>query len=165
MPTTRALIQLYRLLEENAPSWYTQEHHEMAEAALKAQKDYATEPYSASEISPRFEASLRTPQTSQGVHDFGHLRVDLGRMEVRVNNQLIHLATREFQLLRYLVERTGITVSRTELLRYVWGYDAASFTRTLDVHVASLRKKLETDPGSPQMIITVKGMGYRFDRR
>ena len=127
--------------------------------------DYVTKPFSSSELLARIEAVLRRAplQTSQAVHKFGGLRIDLRRTEVTLNGQLVRLTAREFQLLRYLVERSHTTVSRTELLRAVWGYDAESFTRTVDVHVSALRKKLEKDPVRPQIIVTVPGFGYRFD--
>jgi len=129
--------------------------------------DYVTKPFSASELLARIEAVLRRAplHTSQVVHEFGGLRVDLRRTEVTLNGQIVRLTAREFQLLRYLVERPRTTVSRTELLRAVWGYDTDSFTRTVDVHVSGLRKKLEKDPVSPQIIVTVPGFGYRFDGR
>ena len=127
--------------------------------------DYVTKPFSSSELMARIEALLRRPplQTNQLVHDFGTVRIDLRRMEVKRNGKLVRLTAREFQLLRYLVERPGIAVARKELLRSVWAYDADSFTRTVDVHIAGLRRKLEDDPDSPQLIVTVPGMGYRFD--
>ena len=130
--------------------------------------DYVTKPFSASELLARIEAVLRRAplNTTQTVYDFGGLRVDVRRTEVTLDGQLVRLTAREFQLLRYLVERPRTTVSRTELLRAVWGFDDAdSFTRTVDVHVSGLRKKLEKDPVSPQMIVTVPGFGYRFDGR
>ena len=129
--------------------------------------DYVTKPFSASELLARIEAVLRRAplNTAQTVYEFGGLRVDVRRTEVTLNGQLVRLTAREFQLLRYLVERPRTTVSRTELLRAVWGFDADSFTRTVDVHVSGLRKKLEKDPVSPQMIVTVPGFGYRFDGR
>ena len=127
--------------------------------------DYVTKPFSSSELMARIEALLRRPplQTNQLVHDFGTVRIDLRRMEVKRNGKLVRLTAREFQLLRYLVERPGIAVARKELLRSVWAYDADSFTRTVDVHIAGLRRKLEDDPDSPHLIVTVPGMGYRFD--
>ena len=73
------------------------------------------------------------------------------------------LSPREFQLLRYFAEHVGATLSRDEILREVWGYDAATFTRTVDVHVASLRQKLEADPKRPEFIVTVPGLGYKFE--
>jgi len=139
-------MKLYQLLEQYAPSWYTQEHREMAEIALG-----------------RSQAYPRAAQTGHGVHEFGDLRIDMRRIEVTLNGEPVCLAAREFQLLRYLIERPGMAISRTELLQAVWGFSAHSSTRIVDVHIASLRRKLEKDPVSPEMIITVKGMGYRFD--
>jgi two-component system alkaline phosphatase synthesis response regulator PhoP len=74
----------------------------------------------------------------------------------------VTLSAREFQLLRYFIEHRGATRSRDELLRQVWGYSANMYTRTVDVHVASLRQKLEDDPKQPQFILTVQGLGYKF---
>jgi two-component system alkaline phosphatase synthesis response regulator PhoP len=74
----------------------------------------------------------------------------------------VNLSAREFQLLRYMVEHPGTTLSRDELLKQVWGYSTETFTRTVDVHVASLRQKLEKDPRHPDMIITIQGLGYKF---
>jgi len=141
--TVQALTSLYQLLEQYGPSWYTQAHREMAESALG--------------LAPQ------TTHTAGGIHEFGDLRIDMRRMEVTLTGEPVCLAAREFQLLRYLIERPGIAVSRTELLQAVWGYAAQSSTRTVDVHIASLRRKLEKDPVSPEMIVTIKGLGYRFD--
>jgi two-component system, OmpR family, alkaline phosphatase synthesis response regulator PhoP len=74
----------------------------------------------------------------------------------------VYLTAREFQLLRYLVEHKGITVSRGELLREVWGHEAGTFTRTVDVHVSSLRQKLERTPKKSELIVTISGLGYKF---
>ena len=74
----------------------------------------------------------------------------------------MNLSAREFQLLRYFIEHAGATISRDELLKEVWGYSADTFTRTVDVHVASLRQKLENDPKQPKFILTVQGLGYKF---
>jgi two-component system alkaline phosphatase synthesis response regulator PhoP len=144
----KALTKLYQLLEQYAPSWYTQEHREMAERALA-----------------RSQGHPHRAKTGHGIYEFGDLRVDVRRIEVTLNSELVCLTAREFQLLRYLIERPGIAISRTELLQAVWGYAAHSSTRTVDVHIAGLRRKLEKDSVSPEMIITIKGTGYRFDRR
>ena len=141
-----ALIKLYQLLEQYAPSWYTQEDREMAERALGRSHDYP-----------------QKARTGHSIHEFGDLRVDMRRIEVTLNGDPVCLTAREFQLLRYLIERPGTAISRTELLQAVWGYSAHSSTRTVDVHIASLRRKLEKDPVSPEMIVTIKGLGYRFD--
>jgi two-component system alkaline phosphatase synthesis response regulator PhoP len=90
------------------------------------------------------------------------MRVDFARKEVIRDGKPIHLSGREFQLLRYFMERAGKTISRAELLRAVWGYDASAYTRTVDVHVFSLRQKLEEEPSRPELITTVAGVGYKF---
>ena len=113
----------------------------------------------------RSQAHPHRAKTGPGIYEFGDLRVDVRRIEVTLNSELVCLTAREFQLLRYLIERPGIAISRTELLQAVWGYAAHSSTRTVDVHIAGLRRKLEKDSVSPEMIITIKGTGYRFDRR
>jgi two-component system alkaline phosphatase synthesis response regulator PhoP len=88
--------------------------------------------------------------------------VDLVGTEATRGGKPVNLSAREFQLLRYLIERRGATVSREELLKQVWGYAADMFTRTVDVHVASLRQKLEEDPKQPKYILTVQGLGYKL---
>jgi DNA-binding response OmpR family regulator len=113
----------------------------------------------------RVEALLRRagqPTTGAARHQFGSLSVDFRRAEVSRDGQAVNLSAKEFQLLRYLVEHQGATLSREELLREVWGYDALPSTRTVDVHISWLRQKLEKDPKNPQLILTVVGLGYRF---
>jgi len=144
-PVLFALTKLYDLLEEYAPAWYTQEHRVLAEKAIA-----------------RGESSSNH-SNHEDVHSFDGLRVDLRRVEVSLHGRPVRLKAREFQLLRYLIERNGTAISRGELLQAVWGYDADSYTRTVDVHIAGLRRKLENDPVSPQRIVTVPGLGYRFD--
>ena len=126
--------------------------------------DYVTKPFASVELLARIEALLRRVpiRTGQGILASGPLRMDLRRMEVIRDGKPVYLTVREFQLLRYLMERAGSTVPRTELLRSVWGYDAGSFTRTVDVHVASLRKKLEKQPAAPEFIVTISNTGYKF---
>ena len=126
--------------------------------------DYLTKPFESAELIVRIEALLRRAptQAGRGVHQIGALRVDIARKEVTREGKPIHLSGREFQLLRYFMERAGQTISRAELLRAVWGYDASAFTRTVDVHVFSLRQKLEEEPSRPELITTVAGVGYRF---
>jgi DNA-binding response OmpR family regulator len=127
--------------------------------------DYVTKPFEAAELLVRVEALLRRApvQGGRGVHQIGSLRVDVGRREVTRGGKPIYLSGREFQLLRYLMERAGKTISRAELLRAVWGYDAGAYTRTVDVHIFSLRQKLEEEPSRPELIITVSGVGYKFE--
>ncbi|HKD72623.1 MAG TPA: helix-turn-helix domain-containing protein [Candidatus Acidoferrum sp.] len=78
------------------------------------------------------------------------------------NDEPVPLSAKEFHLLRYLIERAGSSIPREELLSSIWGYDAGTLTRTVDVHVASLRKKLENNPSQPELIVTVPGLGYKF---
>jgi two-component system, OmpR family, alkaline phosphatase synthesis response regulator PhoP len=127
--------------------------------------DYVTKPFEMPELLARMEARLRKPAALPGSPDryeFGEIRVDLRRAEVQRAGQKVELSAKEFQLLRYFVEHRGATLSRDELLNGVWGYDAMPFTRTVDVHVAWLRRKLETNPRHPQHIVTLHGLGYKF---
>jgi two-component system alkaline phosphatase synthesis response regulator PhoP len=127
--------------------------------------DYVTKPFEMLELMARVEALLRrapAKPVAQEVHQFGPLRVDLRGTEVTRDGEAVNLSAREFQLLRYLIERPGKTISRDELLREVWGYSTETFTRTVDVHIASLRQKLEQDPKQPHLILTVQGLGYKF---
>lgn len=129
--------------------------------------DYVTKPYEADELLARVEALLRrtgrTPvPIGHGVHEYGSIHVDLERCEVTRNGEHVALTAREFQLLRYLMERGGLTVPRAELLRSVWGYNTGTVTRTVDFHIGSLRHKLETNPRHPELIVTVAGVGYKF---
>jgi two-component system, OmpR family, alkaline phosphatase synthesis response regulator PhoP len=126
--------------------------------------DYVTKPFKSAELVARVQALLRRVPTrsGQGIYQFGSLHVDFRMGEVTRNDIPVHLSAREFQLLRYLIERAGSSVPRVELLSSVWGYDATALTRTVDVHVASLRNKLEENPSRPQLIVTVSGLGYKF---
>src|SRR6266576_2988926 len=127
--------------------------------------DYLTKPFETMELLARIEALLRRMPArvaKSEILDFGPLRVDLRGTQVTRRGTPVYLSAREFQLLRYFVEHKGVTLSRAEILKEVWNYDAATFTRTVDVHVASLRQKLEDDPKRPQLIFTVPGLGYKF---
>jgi two-component system alkaline phosphatase synthesis response regulator PhoP len=131
--------------------------------------DYLTKPFEMSELLARLEALLRrapapAPQPAQSteVYQFGPVRVDFRRAEVELNGRPVELSALEFRLLRYFIEHRGATISRDELLNEVWGYNALVSTRTVDVHVAWLRQKIETNPRHPQYILTVHGMGYKF---
>lgn len=126
--------------------------------------DYMTKPFDAMELLARVEALLRrsyVPVTT-GVHHLGEVEVDLRGTTVSKHGQAVPLSAREFQLLRYMVEHRGTTLSRELLLKEVWDYSADAFTRTVDVHVASLRQKLEANPKKPELILTVPGLGYKL---
>lgn len=128
--------------------------------------DYLTKPFEMPELLARIEALLRrsaaAPAGPSATYRFGSIGVDFRRTEVMRDGQVVAVSAKEFQLLRYLVEHRGETLSREELLREVWGYSSASSSRTVDVHVAWLRQKLETDPKKPRWIVTVHGLGYKF---
>jgi two-component system alkaline phosphatase synthesis response regulator PhoP len=126
--------------------------------------DYMTKPFEAAELIARIQALLRRLpiRTGRGIHQFGPISVDVRRAEVTRDGKQIYLTSREFQLLCYLMERAGSTVPRAELLRSLWGYEDGAFTRTVDTHVASLRQKLEGNPGRPEFILTTPGVGYKF---
>jgi DNA-binding response OmpR family regulator len=126
--------------------------------------DYMTKPFEASELIARVESLLRRVpiHSGQGSYEFGPIRVDVRRKEVTRHGKPVYFTAREFELLRYFIERAGSTVPRDELLRSVWGYDADTFTRTVDTHVGSLRQKLEENPKKPELILTVSGVGYKF---
>jgi two-component system alkaline phosphatase synthesis response regulator PhoP len=126
--------------------------------------DYVTKPFDASELAARVEALLRRvpARAGHGVHRFGSIVVDVPRGELTRDGKPIYLTSREFQLLCYLVERAGSSVPRKELLRSVWGYDSDAFTRTVDSHIASLRRKLSEDSKRSELIVTVSGVGYKF---
>src|ERR1700751_511182 len=126
--------------------------------------DYVTKPFKSNELIARIEALLRrlSVRAGRGVHQFGSIRVDISRAEVTRDGKPVYLSAREFQLLCYLIERAGSSIPRAELLHSVWGYDTTALTRTVDVHVASLRSKLEENPEHPELIVTVSGIGYKF---
>jgi len=126
--------------------------------------DYVTKPFDMLELMARIEALLRrSAVVSQNVYQFRSIRIDVRGTKVTRDGIPIYLSAREFQLLLYFAEHVGVTLSRDEILREVWGYDAATFTRTVDVHVASLRQKLENEPRKPELIITIPAIGYKFE--
>ncbi|HZG50614.1 MAG TPA: response regulator transcription factor [Pyrinomonadaceae bacterium] len=134
--------------------------------------DYVTKPFEMLELLARIEALLRRapqalsaagdPAATTDVYQFGQIRADFRRAEVTRDGASLELSAREFKLLRYLVEHRGATISRDELLNEVWGYNAMPSTRTVDVHIAWLRQKLEPNPHYPQFILTIHGLGYKF---
>ena len=130
--------------------------------------DYLTKPFEVAELLARIEALLRrAPVPTNGRHSdaafcFGSVAIDFKRAEVQCNSKPVDLSAMEFKLLQYLIENRGIVHSRDSLLDAVWGYDAMPSTRTVDVHIAWLRQKLEENPRHPKFIQTVHGMGYKF---
>jgi two-component system alkaline phosphatase synthesis response regulator PhoP len=130
--------------------------------------DYLTKPFEVIELLARVEALLRrAPDHTNGDHktgtfNFGGVSIDFKRAEVFRSNKPIDLSAMEFKLLQFLIENRGVVHSRDSLLDAVWGYDATPTTRTVDVHIAWLRQKLEENPRHPQFIQTVHGLGYKF---
>jgi two-component system, OmpR family, alkaline phosphatase synthesis response regulator PhoP len=126
--------------------------------------DYMTKPFEPAELIARIQALLRRVpiRSGQGIYEFGSIRVNVPRGEVTRDGKLVDLTRRELQLLCYLIERRESPVLRSELLRSIWGYDKDAFTRTVDTHVGSLRRKLEEEPSRPQLIVTVPNVGYKF---
>lgn len=128
--------------------------------------DYLTKPFEMAELLARIEALFRRargPATPPaGTYSFGDVRVDFRRAEAYRDGAAVSLSALEFKLLAYFIQNRGALLTRDELLDKVWGYDAMPVTRTVDVHVASLRQKLERNPSRPEFILTVHRRGYRF---
>ena len=129
--------------------------------------DYVTKPFGVLELMARVEALLRRvrPAVAQGaVRRFGQVEVDPSRRSVRVRGIPVALTPKEFDLLWALLEADGTVVRRDELMVRVWGYQADVLSRTVDTHVADLRRKLGSGPGASAPIVTVRKVGYRLDR-
>ncbi|MPZ20345.1 MAG: response regulator [Luteitalea sp.] len=130
--------------------------------------DYLTKPFETMELLARIEARLRRapPKAATAVdnesYQFGDIRLDFRSAEVYRAEAKVEVSAREYQLLRYFIEHRGATLSRDRLLDEVWGYNAIPSTRTVDVHVAWLRQKIEPNPRHPQYLLTVHGLGYKF---
>jgi two-component system alkaline phosphatase synthesis response regulator PhoP len=128
--------------------------------------DYLAKPFEVSELLARIEALLRRAKATRKLADsvfcFEDLTVDFRRKEVTRRGQAIELSAREFQLLSYLIAHREAAISREELLDKVWGYQSIPNTRTVDVHVAQLRQKIEDNPKEARYIVTVYGCGYKF---
>jgi two-component system alkaline phosphatase synthesis response regulator PhoP len=127
--------------------------------------DYLVKPFEMAELLARIEALLRRAPTAAPSADrfrFGEVTIDFRRAEVTKAGGRVELSAREFKLLRYFIEHRGAALSRDELLNEVWGYNSMPSTRTVDVHVAWLRQKLEANPRYPEHLLTVHGIGYKF---
>ena len=128
--------------------------------------DYVTKPFSQRELVARIRAVLRRGQDIELVPDVvesAGVRMDVERHEVSVNGDRVKLALKEFELLEILLRNAGRVMTRSQLIDRIWGADYVGDTKTLDFHVKRLRTKIETDPANPRHLITVRGLGYKFE--
>ena len=125
--------------------------------------DYLAKPFEEPELLARMEALLRrTLGGKDSVIRAGDLEIDLAGTVVKRNGFAVSLSAKEFELLRYLVQHSGMTVSRGRLLTEIWGYASETESRTIDVHMGVLRQKLEDNPKDPRHFLTIRGLGYKF---
>jgi two-component system response regulator RegX3 len=128
--------------------------------------DYVTKPFSHRELVARMRAVLRRGQGTEllpDVLDAAGVRMDVERHEVSVNGERIKLALKEFELLEMLLRNAGRVMTRGQLIDRIWGSDYVGDTKTLDVHIKRLRTKIEPDAANPRYLITVRGLGYKFE--
>jgi two-component system response regulator RegX3 len=130
--------------------------------------DYVTKPYSSRELIARIRAVLRRGETgdatsADGVLSVGPIRLDSDRHVISVNSEQVALPLKEFELLEFLMRNSGRVLTRMQLIDRVWGSDYVGDTKTLDVHIKRLRAKIEKDPANPELIQTVRGMGYKLE--
>ncbi|MFK0403661.1 response regulator [Microbacterium sp. NPDC090225] len=130
--------------------------------------DYVTKPYSSRELLARMRAVLRRvvqadSELDERVLDGGRVSLDIDRHTVSVAGQLINMPLKEFELLEVLMRNAGRVLTRGQLIDRVWGSDYFGDTKTLDVHIKRIRSRIEVNPSEPVMLVTVRGLGYRFE--
>ena len=129
--------------------------------------DYVTKPYSTRELLARIRAVMRRQTDSGDVDDavlaVGPVRMDVEKHQVTVDGAVVAMPLKEFELLELLLRNAGRVLTRGQLIDRVWGADYFGDTKTLDVHVKRIRSKIEPDPSNPRMLVTVRGLGYRFE--
>jgi two-component system response regulator RegX3 len=130
--------------------------------------DYVTKPYSTRELLARMKAVLRRGSSTGGsgpssILEAGPIRLDAERHKVFVDDKPVSLPLKEFELLEYLMENVNRVLTRGQIIDRVWGSNYYGDTKTLDVHVKRIRSKIETDPKNPKLIVTVRGLGYKFE--
>ncbi|APT91818.1 XRE family transcriptional regulator [Corynebacterium phocae] len=134
--------------------------------------DYVTKPYSSRELIARIRAVLRrggeTPADAESaagqILEGGRVRMDVERHTVEVAGEAVSMPLKEFDLLEYLMRNSGRVLTRGQLIDRIWGADYVGDTKTLDVHVKRLRSKIEAEPSRPEHLVTVRGLGYKFDK-
>jgi len=131
--------------------------------------DYVTKPYRFRELVARMRAALRrvsyddgSPPPAEGVLAVGDVALDPDRHEVTIRGETVAMPLKEFELLTLLLENAGRVLTRDTLISRVWGYDYVGDTKTMDVHIKRLRRKVEQDPSDPQYIVTIRGLGYKY---
>lgn len=128
--------------------------------------DYVTKPFSHRELVARIRAVLRRGADAELLPDVvegNGVRVDVERHEVSVDGRPVRLALKEFELLELLLRNAGRVMTRAQLIDRIWGADYVGDTKTLDVHIKRLRSKIEADPAHPVLVVTVRGLGYKFE--
>jgi two-component system response regulator RegX3 len=129
--------------------------------------DYVTKPYSSRELLARIRAVLRRRvellDTSDSVLEAGPVRMDVERHSVAVDGAEVSMPLKEFELLEFLLRNAGRVLTRGQLIDRIWGSDYFGDTKTLDVHIKRIRSRIESDPSNPSMLVTVRGLGYRFE--
>ena len=135
--------------------------------------DYVTKPYSSRELIARIRAVLRRRGDTEAeaaeddlddqVLEGGRVRMDVDSHTVTVDGKAVNMPLKEFDLLEYLLRNAGRVLTRGQLIDRIWGADYVGDTKTLDVHVKRLRSKIEEDPAKPRLLVTVRGLGYKFD--
>lgn len=127
--------------------------------------DYLTKPFGVLELLARIKALLRRSQGQAErleIYRFDKIEIDFRRYRATRKGKSVNLTPREFEMMKLFIERRGETISRNQFLDEIWGYDRYPTTRTIDTHIAKLRRKLEDNFDAPQFIITVHGLGYKF---
>ena len=130
--------------------------------------DYVTKPYSTRELLARIRAVLRRSEEAEededaGIVEVNDIRMDVDRHTVTVRGELTQMPLKEFELLEYLLRNAGRVLTRGQLIDRVWGPDYYGDTKTLDVHIKRIRSRIEETPSSPKLLVTVRGLGYRFE--
>lgn len=130
--------------------------------------DYVTKPYSTRELLARVRAVLRRSEVDsededESIVQVGDIRMDIDRHTVLVRGNLTQMPLKEFELLEYLMRNAGRVLTRSQLIDRVWGPDYYGDTKTLDVHIKRIRSRIEETPSSPKLLVTVRGLGYRFE--
>ena len=135
----------------------------------KGAYDYVTKPYSTRELLARMKAVLRRQgevaptKSSPGVLEAGSVRMDLDRHIVEVHGEKVAMPLKEFELLELLLENVNRVLTRGQIIDRVWGANYYGDTKTLDVHIKRIRSKIEDDPARPEHLLTVRGLGYKFE--